>query len=318
MYNLCGKGKTSFGVQTSKTFGELVAESKCAGLISPNHLLSLVFRIPKMLIAQTSLNSFPLLEIQTEVSPNNYGMWWLLLLAFALSGFVWFVRRQLRRSVQKSSSKDVHKTKGPNNNANNASPSVGVEFSASRIGRDANPRNIGKKKKKDRIRSERNSKASESIQHVAGEAKKASLADLAPTSIALNFSPVAKPSQASIASNAIFEPLREVVQQRRKSTFSTSIASSQSNEAVVSNQPSGGKFERTVAPSAASRMVANRWPAPAEQKGKMAEIASSQPQALLPPSPITNPVPVQVQAKGLQSFVSKVKSSVSTNTDPAT
>ena len=271
-----------------------------------------------MIIAQTGLNSSPLSNSQPSANSVGDGFWWLLPIIVVGAGIVWYLRRQLIPPGKKSSSKNLVQTKSAANKSKNTSPSGILDVAASSIRRVSEPKKVGKKKKKERGNSERNTQTVVSSLPVTPKVKKVSTSGLTPTSIAPSLTRPESTSQASVPSNAIFEPLREVVQQRRKSTFSTPIASLQSNEAVVSNQPSGGKFERTVAPSAATRSVANRWPTPATQQLQTTKIATPQPMVSLPPSPISSPVPLPVQATGLKSFVTKVKSSASTNTDPTT
>jgi len=274
------------------------------------------FEFYQMIIAQTGLNSNPLSNSQPSANSVGYGFWWLLPISVVGAGIVWYLRRQMIPPEKRSSSKNLVHTKSAANKAKNTSSSENLDVTASANRRVSEPKKVGKKKKKDRSNSERRTQTVVSSLPSTPEIKKDSTGTLTPISIAQTLARPESMSQTSAPNNAIFEPLREVVQQRRKSTFSTASDFLQSNESVVSSLPSGGKFERTVAPSAATRLVANRWPTPATQPLPTAKIATPHPKASLAPNPVSSPVPVPVQEKGLKSFVSKVKNSASANTDP--
>ena len=135
------------------------------------------------------------------------------------------------------------------------------------------------------------------------------------------FEPAPLPKQPTPV-NAIFEPLRDVSQHRRKPTFTTPNAPSQTKEAVGSIQHSGGKFERTEASANPTRSVANRWPASATQQVISSVTATPRPQSPSPSnlkSSQATVVPVSTApANGLKSFVSKIKGSVATSSDSVT
>ena len=278
----------------------------------------------QMLIAQTGLNPSPLLDIQPGDDGTSYSLWWLVPIAFMAVGISWYIRGQAKRNEQKTRPTRAPTTKMSESKTRQIADREVDMASQSLVPDVKSTKKTGKSKKRDRKRSEQQDKPAVSLQRNMSDAFSNGASELTPKvltpSVSSSMAPFGSPTQQQTPVNAIFEPLREVVQQRRNSTFSAPIASSQSNEAVVSSQPSGGKFERTVAPAAAARVVANRWPTPSTQPVKTALSAASRPQALLPPSPISNPVsvPVPVQATGLKSFVTRVKSSAATNPDPST
>ena len=283
-----------------------------------------------MLIAQTGLIPSPLLDIQPGDGATSFSLWWLVPIAFIAVGISWYIRVQAKRNEQKTRPMRAPTTKMSESKTSNARKIADREtIGAANLVAPAvvTTKKTGKSKKRDRRRSEQSTKSVVSLPRSVPDAPSIRASVLTanpstattpsvPSSIPQSKSSVESPQQTPV--HAIFEPLRDVSQHRRGPTFAPPIASSQSDDAVALNPPSSGKFERTVAPAAASRLVSNRWPSSASQPVKITAIATPRPKELLPPNPEINPVPVPAQATGLKSFVTKVKSSVSTSTDPAT
>ena len=278
-----------------------------------------------MLIAQTGLNSIPLLDIQSGDGATSYSLWWLVPIALIVVVVSWIVRHLAKQTEQKNRPTRAPSTKMAVSKTRRGGEGEIVQASNSVAPVVMNAKKSGKSKKRDRRRSEPTTKSAVSFQQSMPTAVSNRAVELTPTaaaastpSVSSSITPIDSASQPQQQTpvNAIFEPLRDVSQHRRRPKFASPTASSQSNDAVVSPQTSGGKFERTIAPSDATRLVSNRWPTPATQQVNTAGMAPVRPQSLLPPSPISHPVPVPVPATGLKSFVTRVKSSASTNTDP--
>ena len=118
--------------------------------------------------------------------------------------------------------------------------------------------------------------------------------------------------------NAIFEPLRDAVKERKRQKYGEESSdqfesndSSRQREPDLVSQLFGGKFERIV-PKASIRSYANRWPAAEAQQVKLTPASTPRPQPIATAIPAAVSVPVPVTSApemGLKSFVSKVKKS---------
>ena len=262
-----------------------------------------------MMFAQTGLNSTPLSNDPTNGTPDLSSLWWLIPLAFAFVGLVWYLRRPLNRPVPKSSNKTVPRAKVKENEAIEASE---IKTNAPAIetnSRNASPaKKSGKKSKKDRSVGERQAKTIIAPQTVSSESKSVVSSDLTPSLVLAN----PPPTIAPVTTTAIFEPLRDVGTKRRRAAFSPQLDPLRQNEEAASSPQTGGKFERKVSPASSTKSAVNRWPSTVTQPVKSIAVAPQRPQAQsLPPTiPVSNPAPIPAPIKGLTSFVSKVKSSV--------
>ena len=264
-----------------------------------------------MMFAQTGLNSTPLSNDPTSGTPAFSSLWWLLPLAFACVGLVWYLSRQRNRPLPKSTNKTAPQAKVREKEAVKASaietPAHAIEASR----RNAIPaKKSGKKSKKDRSVGERQGETIIAPQAISSQSKSVGSSDLTP-SLPLSSPP---PTIAPVSSTAIFEPLRDVGQKRRRAAFSPQLDSLRPNDEAASSPQTGGKFERKVSPASATKSAANRWPSNATQPVRSIAVAPQRSQALsLPPAiSLSNPAPIPTPTKGLTGFVSKVKSTVAT------
>ncbi len=264
-----------------------------------------------MMFAQTSLNPTPLSDNQTSGTPALSSLWWLIPLAIACVGLVWYFRRQLNRPLPESTNKTAPKAKVREKEGVKApaieTPGPAIEANS----RNAIPaKKSGKKSKKDRSVGERQGKTIIVPQTVFSETKAAASSDLTP-SLPLSGPPS---TVAPVTTAAIFEPLRDVGTKRRRAAFAPQFDSLRPNEETAFSPQTGGKFERKVSPAVAIKSAANRWPTTATQPARPIAVAPPRSQApsILPAIPVSNPSPIQAPTKGLTSFVSKVKSSVVT------
>ncbi len=278
-----------------------------------------------MLIAQTGLNPSPLLDIQPGNGSTSFSPWWLLPIALAVVGITWYIRGQTKRSEQKTRPTRAPSTKMGDSKSKKVADSEIGGASRSLAPADFTTKKTGKSKKRDRKRSQQLDKSPVSIQRDMPVAHSNSPSGLTPTalkpSIPSSIAPIESPflPLQRTPVNAIFEPLRDVSQLRRKPMHMTPNPSSQTNEVVGSSQQPGGKFERIEASANPIRTNANRWPASATQQVKSAVTTTPSPQS---PSP-SNLKSIQstvvalptAPANGLKGFVSKVKGSVPTSSD---
>ena len=286
-----------------------------------------------MIIAQTVLTSAPD-NTQSSANPSSNGWWWLLPLVIGILGLVWYLRRKRNPLDLKSKSKPNQRTKASTYKTHMASLSEDSAVADTALNRNISSSKAGKKKKKNQSKSERRAKTVVPRQPNSLEQKKSELGEQK-TSIAApsmdrpeTMAPVTVSVPAPAPVNAIFEPLFDVVQNRRKAIVTQPTVPSQANPTTVSTQPSGGRFERNIVTAAATRSIASRWPTPATQQRKTVESEIPKPQQLSQTDPISSPTTVSLlatvsppevsPAKGLTSFVSKVRSTVATNSDQTT
>lgn len=268
-----------------------------------------------MMFAQTGLNPTPLSDDQTSGTPALSSLWWLIPLALACVGLVWYLRHHLNRPLPKPTNKTVLKAKVKEKEAikapaiENSSPAIATNRHVTTPSKKS-----GKKSKKDRSVGERQGRSIIAPPTVSSETKSVASSDLTP-SLPLS-SPSSTVAPATVTSTAIFEPLRDVGQKKRRAAFSPQLDSMRSNEEAVSSPQTGGKFERKVSPASATKSSANRWPTSVTQLARPIAVvpSKSQVQSLQPVIRESNPAPIPAPTKGLTSFVSKVKNSVVTET----
>jgi hypothetical protein len=302
--------------------------------------LNFPFEFPKM-IAQTGIESVSSTPAVSPAESASTAIWWLVPLAIACLALTWYLRR-LNNTTQKISGRKDSQKK-PSSKIKSVTTVLSDEPAPARD--SDNNRQIkaskssAKKKKKGQTKGQQNSKklnekqndpkvvpdrvavAAISSEKISAPAKPA---EIAIESVSASLLPATTPVPAPVA--AIFEPLRNVVPPRRKHSSledSSEGKKPQSvNEESVTRPASGGKFERMVPSTAYTRAAANRWPASmttpierttpvrtAESKADskpVASVTAVQTSAL--------PQPVIPAAKGLKSFVSKVKSVTSPDT----
>ena len=279
-------------------------------------------------MVQIALNSSLLLDIQPAVGSTSYSLWWLLPIALAVVGITWYIRGQTKRSEQKTRPTRAPSTKMGASKTKKVADCEIVDASKSLAPADFTTKKTGKSKKRDRKRSRQLDKSQVSIQRDMPVALSNSPSGLTPTalkpSVPSSIAPIESPllPLQRTPVNAIFEPLRDVSQLRRKPMHMTPNPISQTNEVVGSSQQPGGKFERIEASANPIRSNANRWPASATQQVESAMTTTQSPQS---PSP-SNLKSIQstvvavptAPANGLKGFVSKVKGSVATSSDSET
>lgn len=300
------------------------------------------------MIAQTGIDSV----VSTAVPPAesaSTAIWWLVPLAIACLALTWYLRRLNAASSKISDRKDSQKS--PSSKARSVAslpanePETPIEKDASRPIHSS--KSSSKKKKKGQSNSQQKGKkpngkqddpkvmlssvssTKSSSEELSASAKsKVKSAEMATEPPSASAAPETKPAITPTPATpvaAIFEPLRSVVPPRRKTSspeLSTDDKTPQSAMEESINRPaSGGKFERMVPSTAYTRAAASRWPAsmttPAERPvpARTAEAkAESKPVASVSASATTaSPHPVIPAAKGLKSFVSKVKSATSSD-----
>ena len=289
-----------------------------------------------MIIAQSVLTSAP-----ENASPSNNGWWWLLPLVVGVLSVIWYLRQSRNRSQAKSSSKPHQQTRASTNKSNLATHRDDSQVADTTPKRDTSANKSGKKKKKNKGKSERHAKPvalkqlTDLDQPKSGVSETKTIAGLRqdrleklePVKV-----PVPSPSLAPV--NAIFEPLFDVVQHRKKSTATPPEMPSHTNQTNVPAQSSGGKFERNIVTAAATRSIASRWPTTATQQTRSEKVLIPRPrftpetdltvnpknaptQAAVS-SPTNEETPAAVPTKGLKSFVTKVKSTIAANSDQMT
>ena len=284
-----------------------------------------------MLIAQTGTGSAsPTNAADLQGNSTVAILWWLVPLAVAVIWIAWYVRAKRPQPNLAKTSNPGHRpsSKKPRNNSvSNDVSDAGSEIAESID--SSRPRNTGsKKKKKDKNKGNRKSiptiPAPTESPLKAGPPVMASNEKSPDVQTTLIHDAVSAPQVKSEpkASNAIFEPLRTVSKERRKSSVErTSENFSSKNDSRPSendafNQLFGGKFERII-PKATIRSTPNRWPTPVSQQVKSSEPVDVRPQSIAPViNPTTlNPIQsdTQIPAIGLKSFVTKVKSSSSSD-----
>ncbi len=274
-----------------------------------------------MLFAQTGTNStVPRKIADAEVNPYLIALWWIVPLAIAAIWIAITVRsnnakakakaKQRLSQAEATKSKEIKKT--PPSSVTVGSETTPIDSSETRRQTDRQP-----KKKKEKTKSKQKTEPiTPSVSASPEVATGDMIAEKQSTELeASNANPaIAEPKP----SNAIFEPLRDASRGRRKVYNDESMdnrderGDSTSRENDAYNQIFGGKFERII-PKQSLRSVANRWPTEETQPAKtaMPVVASTQPS-----NPVATPtnansetqVETPAPAKGLKSFVSKVKS----------
>ena len=289
-----------------------------------------------MIIAQFVLTSAP-----ENAIPSNNGWWWLLPLVVGVLSIVWYLRQSRNRSQAKSSSKLHQQTRASTNKPNLATHRDDSQVADTTPQRDTSANKSGKKKKKNKGKSERHAKPvalkqlTNLDQAKSGVSETKTIAGLRQGRLEkLEPVKVPVPSPAPAPVNAIFEPLFAVVQHRKKSTAAPSEMPSQTNQTNVPAQSSGGKFERNIVTAAATRSIVSRWPTTATQQTRTEKVLTPRPRfapetdLIVDPenaptqaavSSLTNEAtPAAVPTKGLKSFVTKVKSTIAANSDQMT
>jgi len=297
-----------------------------------------------MIIAQTGQTSPSLSSSPSDASLLDYGMWWLIPLSVGVFASLWYIFRKRTpletklRPAGRHKSKESDSSKASVDEAKIASSSDINHIDVAHVstsGRERLPNKTGGKRKKKSKHEVGRKSASVSSPSVAHETTSAPLESngqssrLTVSTIAATLAvPTATAPLAAPPANPIFEPLRDVTHRRPKPDILTNSASYEAQEEGMASTISGGKFERLVPRTAATRSMANRWPAPPSEPTKvtaepaLATHASSSP-TLTPSGP---PVPTLTQsgqtvsatqpAKGLTSFVSKVKRAAGTEPYP--
>ncbi len=292
-----------------------------------------------MIIAQSVLPSGTE-NSQRNSDPSAIGFWWILPLAIVVFGAAWYIRQKKKNSGPKSSSK-THKQPVASTNLADASQIREESTDANpTIRRSSSLSQAAKKKNKVQSKNERRMKHvlqrdSASLEQKNSKVIKPKTSIVAQSPDRAEANAQAKPVTVPVPTpvNAIFEPLFNVVQHRRKTTATLPTVLSQTNPSIVSTQPSGGKFERNVVTAAATRSIASRWPTSATQQKETLEIETTNRQILSQTDPSSSPptelsratvpsqpsttvlAPSEAPAKGLKSFVSKVRSTNATNSD---
>ena len=133
------------------------------------------------------------------------------------------------------------------------------------------------------------------------------------TSTAASNAEVSSPAPVSAPVNAIFEPLREVSQRRRKQAEPLENADSEYMASEPLNPMAGGKFERII-PKINLRSASNRWPVSSIQQVTAPVAAPRHLESAATATKASTAIPISAEptlppAKGLKSFVSKVKGS---------
>ena len=284
-----------------------------------------------MLIAQTGTGSAsPSNAAELQGSSSVAILWWLVPLAVAVIWIAWYFRAKRPQPTLTKNSKPSSRQSAKRPRNTSASNDVTDASSVTAESIDSTkPRNTGsKKKKKDKNKGNRKSKPvipSAESPLKAGPPLMAT-SEKSPDGQATSkhdAGGVPPPSKTEPKpSNAIFEPLRTVSKERRRSSaennseINSSRNDSRPRENDAFDQIFGGKFERII-PKATIRSTASRWPTPTTQRVKSSEPVAEKPQPIAPAShPITlNPVlpEAQIPAIGLKSFVTKVKSSSSSD-----
>ena len=270
-----------------------------------------------MLIAQTGSNAlFPVAEPEGSTSVSN--LWWMLPLAAAIFAFAWYLRPRKAVSQPAEKSSKGHGRKSSVRTRDAVSEPQLLESLPGDQQPTSTTRTIGSKKKKSsKKKNASTNKTTQSLPVVAAVTEVA-VADVGkatvstPTNASQSVSTVAKEVPDPKPVNAIFEPLRDAVKERRKSQYVEESGVADSNSTSKQREPDlvqqlfGGKFERIV-PRASIRSHADRWPAPAAQQVKNTDTIASRPQPMeaAKPEPVTVPAAL-APAKGLKSFVSKV------------
>ena len=301
-------------------------------------ILYFPFEFP-MMLAQTGIESVSS-TAATPAESASTAFWWLVLLAIACLALTWYLRRLNNAKSETSGRKDSQKRPSPK--AKTAEPVLPNELETPRDS-DTNrqfkaSKSSSKKKKKSQSKGQQNSKKLErkqdapkvemsrvpeatiSSEKTPGAAKSD---EISMESASTSLSPATASTPVPVA--AIFEPLRKVVPPRRKRSsldVATEGKTSPSvNEESVNRPASGGKFERMVPSTTFNRAAASRWPAsmttPVERS-----IQARPAEAKLESKPVGSgpalqttalPHPAIPAAKGLKSFVSKVKSATSSD-----
>ena len=312
-------------------------ESQCEATYIP----LFPFEFIKM-IAQTGIDTAASTVPPAESAST--AIWWLVPLAIACLALTWYLRRLNTATSNQSDRKDSQKR--PSSKARSVASVTSDEREAPKDKDTSRPihasKSSSKKKKKGQSNNQQKGKkpngkqdgtpvvlgnvaaAKSSSESLSSSAKSPLTSEIAPESASASSSPAAAVNSPIPAAPvaAIFEPLRNVVPPRRKMASpepSTDDKKPQSAfEESVSRPASGGKFERMVPSTAYTRASASRWPAsmttPVERPVpvRTAESkAESKPVASVPASPH----PAIPATKGLKSFVSKVKSSTSSDSN---
>ena len=277
-----------------------------------------------MLIAQTGSNTVaPIAEPQGSPAPSN--LWWILPVAMAIFAITAYLR--LRKNVPQPPAKfnknsdRKSATRGSATRVNVATSDTAVKDSrtqdrpqsASSDTRSAKKKKSSKKKSQQTVKQTATPTA---VASVSSAGKIAALDSTAAVAVPTNTTNVSKEITESKPVNAIFEPMRDAVKERKRQRFGEEPAdafesndNSRQREPDLVSQLFGGKFERMV-PKANIRSYANRWPAPAAQQVKLEPTVAERPQPIAAAIPEATSVPVtSAPEMGLKSFVSKVKKS---------
>ncbi len=277
-----------------------------------------------MLIAQTT-------AIDSQGNSTVSILWWLLPLAVAIIWIAWFFRVNKGQSnrARPANAGPAPKQKGHRTGSASSDRSDAVSEKSDSFDL-SHPRTTGKnKKKKEKNKGNRKNKPTvpasvESVVKADSPTKSASdkITGLQ-RPVVQDAITVSQATNEPKPSNAIFEPLREVLKERRKSSVEDNADNysakneSRPRENDAFNQIFGGKFERIV-PKATIRSVANRWPVSSTPQIKTSETITPRSQPITQPTAsntmIPNVPPEPAPEKGLKSFVSKVKSS--TDSEP--
>ncbi len=272
-----------------------------------------------MLIAQTGSNTVaPLAEPQGSAAASN--LWWILPVGVAIFAIAAYLR--LRKSVPQPTAKS--NKNADRKSATRGSSTRGKVATSETAAKDSSTVNrpqsassdtrSAKKKKSSKKKSQQTVKQTAPPAAVASVASVGAIATLNSTSAVAaptNSTKVSKEITESKPVNAIFEPMRDAVKERKRQKFGEEPADAfesndDSRQPDLVSQLFGGKFERMV-PKANIRSYANRWPAPVAQQVKLRPTVTEQPQPIAAPIPEADSVPLtSAPEMGLKSFVSKV------------
>jgi len=285
---------------------------------SPLLLYQLTVCYFEMLIAQTGSNTLaPAAELPGSTPVSN--LWWMLPLAAAIFALAWFLRpKKPQLQLPPKSNKDSDRKSAARNKLL-ASETAKQDPTTEDREPVRTKSNGSKKKKTSKKKLPSNAKPAQPQVMIA-----VSPPDMSPTQALQNKVPIEKVAADPKPVNAIFEPLREAVIVRKKQQYreesvdaydSQASAKQRIPEAV--SEMFGGKFERIV-PRASIRSHADRWPAAAFQPSKSSPTITPRPQPVetVKDEAVSDPVAPAV-VNGLKSFVSKVKKSDESSSEPA-
>jgi hypothetical protein len=280
-----------------------------ASLFAPLSSLNLV-----MLIAQTGTQATPSTIAESQGTNDFMSWWWLLPLAAVILSLILYSRNRKAQPKASDRKKDAKSSRISTADTNRREGLEDRQDAA----KQSLPTAQQKKRKKEKGKGNRKntpSLASKTEPQIAAKPAEPSVESVA-TQPAPSTAEVLAAPKPSIA---IFEPLRDASKGRRKA--SVEFASAETLPETFSRPKEveslfGGKFERAI-PKPSLRTVANRWPQPASPHQTVSHVAESA-QVLAEPANLPSPKasvellspPPPPPAKGLSSFVSKVKSGV--------